>query len=153
MFGKGTLKGTVEWLIVCLGNPGDKYYNTRHNAGFLTGDFIAEKCGTSPQKTKFKSLCGDCFIGGKRALIMKPKTFMNLSVEAVVAAANFYKISVQNILVICDDVALPLGKLRVRRSGSDGGHNGLKSIIGLLGSASFPRIKIGIGGKPHPDYN
>lgn len=152
-FRKSKPIGKVEWLIVCLGNPGAKYHNTRHNAGFLEADYIAQKCGTEIKKLKFKSMCGDALISGKRVLIIKPQTFMNISGEAVSETASFYKIPTEKILVISDDSALPLGRIRIRKKGSDGGHNGLKSIILQLSSDDFPRIRIGVGDKPHPNYD
>ena len=143
--------GPPEYLIVGLGNPGLEYAQTRHNAGFMTLDLLAEREHTEIKRMKFKSLCGDAVIAGKRCLLMKPTTYMNLSGEAVGEAARFYKIPPDRVLVISDDVSLPQGKLRVRRSGSAGGHNGLKNIIAHLGTDQFPRIKVGVGGKPHPD--
>ena len=143
--------GPVEYIIAGLGNPGTKYENTRHNAGFLAIDRVAEKAGASIDRLKFKGLTGQAEVGGKRVLLLKPSTFMNLSGEAVGEAARFYKIPPDRVLVISDDVSLPQGKLRVRRSGSAGGHNGLKNIIAHLGTDQFPRIKVGVGGKPHPD--
>lgn len=142
-----------EFLIVGLGNPGDKYVTTRHNAGFMFLDYVAAKCGASINRSKFKSLCGDTVIGGKRVLLMKPQTFMNNSGEAVIEAANFYKIPPEKVVVISDDVTLDVARLRVRRKGSHGGHNGLKNIILHLGTDNFPRIKIGVGQKPHPDFD
>jgi len=144
--------GKVEWLIVCLGNPGKKYHNTRHNVGFLECDYISQKLNIKVDKLKFKSLCGDALINGKRVLVLKPQTFMNASGEAVLSAMNFYKIPMENVLVIFDDVSLEVGKLRIRKKGSDGGHNGIKSIILHSNSDNFPRIKIGVGNKPHPDF-
>lgn len=143
----------VSHLVVGLGNPGDKYFTTRHNAGFLTMDYIAQKYSAKIDRVKFKALCGEATIGGKRVLLMKPQTFMNNSGESVGEAASFYKIAPENIIVICDDVNLDVARLRVRRKGSDGGQNGMKSIINHLGSDAFPRIKIGVGQKPHPDYD
>ena len=143
----------VSHLVVGLGNPGDKYFTTRHNAGFLTMDYIAQKYSAKIDRVKFKALCGEATIAGKRVLLMKPQTFMNNSGEAVGEAASFYKIASENIIVICDDVNLDVARLRVRRKGSDGGQNGMKSIINHLGSDAFPRIKIGVGQKPHPDYD
>lgn len=143
----------VSYLIVGLGNPGDKYFLTRHNAGFLTLDYFAQKCNVKIDRLKYKSLCAEANIGGKRVLLMKPQTFMNNSGEAVAAAASFYKIPPENILVIFDDISLPVGRMRVRRNGSAGGHNGIKSIIAHLSSDAFPRIKIGVGEKPHPDFD
>lgn len=146
-------KAPVSWLIVGLGNPGDKYENTRHNAGFMTADELARRGGFSVQRVKHHALTGSAVIGGQGVLVMKPTTFMNLSGEAVGDAARFYKLPVDHVLVISDDVDLPLGKLRIRKGGSAGGHNGLKSIIQHLGTDQFPRLKIGVGGKPHPDYD
>ena len=143
----------VEWLVVGLGNPGDKYENTRHNVGFLTIDHIAEEQRVPVQKLKYRALTNTVELGGAKALLMKPVTYMNLSGEAVGEAARFYKIPPERVLVISDDVSLPIGKLRIRKGGSAGGHNGLKSIIQHLGTDQFPRIKIGVGEKPHPDYD
>ena len=143
--------GPVEWLVVGLGNPGPKYEWTRHNMGFLVIDELAERESIPVQRLKFKALTNTAVIGGRSVLLMKPTTYMNLSGEAVGQAARFYKIPPERVLVISDDVALPQGKLRVRRSGSAGGHNGLKNIIAHLGSDQFPRVKVGVGGKPHPD--
>ena len=142
-----------EFLIVGLGNPGSKYENTRHNAGFRFLDYLAGRCSCSINRSKFKSLCADTNIGGKRVILMKPQTFMNASGEAVIEAANFYKIPAEKVIVISDDVTLDVARLRVRRKGSHGGHNGLKNIILHLGTDNFPRIKIGVGQKPHPDYD
>lgn len=148
-FGKRT--GPVTWLVVGLGNPGPKYEWTRHNMGFLVIDELAERENIPVQRLKYKALTNTALIGGQSVLLMKPTTYMNLSGEAVGQAARFYKIPPERVLVISDDVALPQGKLRVRRSGSAGGHNGLKNIIAHLGTDQFPRIKVGVGGKPHPD--
>ena len=146
-------KAPVSWLVVGLGNPGGQYDDTRHNAGFSVADELARRGGFSIQRVKFKALTGAAVIGGQGALVMKPTTYMNLSGEAVGEAARFYKIAPDHVLVISDDVDLPLGKLRLRAGGSAGGHNGLKSIIQHLGSDQFPRLKVGVGGKPHPDYD
>ena len=146
-------KAPVVWLVVGLGNPGDKYENTRHNVGFLAVDELGERGNFPIQRLKHKALTNTAVIGGQGALVMKPVTFMNLSGEAVGEAARFYKIAPDHVLVISDDVDLPLGKLRIRTVGSAGGHNGLKSIIQHLGTDQFPRLKIGVGGKPHPDYD
>ena len=143
----------VSWLVVFLGNPGLKYENTRHNAGFMTADALAKDKGVNINRSKYKSLTAECSIGNERVLLMKPQTFMNLSGEAVSEAAKFYKIPAEHVLVVSDDVSLPIGKLRIRQKGSAGGHNGLKSIISLLGSDNFPRIKVGVGAPPHPDYD
>ncbi|MGM9566096.1 aminoacyl-tRNA hydrolase [Evtepia sp.] len=145
--------GPVEWLVVGLGNPGPKYEWTRHNMGFLVIDELAERERIPVQKLKYRALTNTAVIGGRSVLLMKPTTYMNLSGESVGEAARFYKIPPERVLVISDDVALPQGKLRVRRSGSAGGHNGLKNIISHLGSDQFPRIKVGVGGKPHPDHD
>lgn len=150
---KSTSGQAIEWLVVFLGNPGDKFDNTRHNAGFRAADALEKKTGERMKRIKFKALVGDFEVGGVRILAMKPQTFMNLSGEAVQEAANFYKIPTDHILVVCDDVSLDVGKLRLRRKGSAGGHNGLKNIIYLLNSDQFPRIKMGVGVKPHPDYD
>lgn len=146
-------KMPVTWLIVGLGNPGGKYEETRHNVGFMVADELGERGKFSIQKVKYHALTNTATIGGQGALVMKPTTYMNLSGEAVGEAARFYKIPPDHVLVISDDVDLPLGKLRIRTNGSAGGHNGLKSIIQHLGSDQFPRLKVGVGGKPHPDYD
>lgn len=145
--------GPVEWLVVFLGNPGSKYDNTRHNAGFRAADALERKLGVSINRLKFHALVADTECGGHRILAMKPQTFMNLSGDAVHDAASFYKIKPEHILVVCDDVTAQPGHLRLRRKGSAGGHNGLKSIIQQLGTDQFPRIKMGVGPKPHPDYD
>ena len=143
----------VTHLVVGLGNPGDKYFYTRHNAGFLAMDYISQKCGATVNRSKFKSLVGEATIAGKRVLLMKPQTLMNASGDAVIEAANFYKIPIENIIVLSDDVNLDVGRMRVRKSGSDGGQKGLRSIITRMGSDNFPRIRFGVGQKPHPDYD
>lgn len=143
----------VSWLVVGLGNPGDKYENTRHNVGFLVADELGERGGFPIQRLKFKALTHVTDVGGQKAMLMKPVTYMNLSGEAVGEAARFYKLSPQRVLVVCDDIALPPGKLRLRSQGSAGGHNGLKSIQQHLGSDQYPRLRIGVGAKPHPDYD
>jgi PTH1 family peptidyl-tRNA hydrolase len=145
--------GKPEFLIVGLGNVGIQYENTRHNAGFIEIDRLAEKYGVKINRLKFKSNCEEATISGKKCLLMKPNTYMNNSGEAVVEAMNFYKIPVENVIVIYDDISLEPGKMRIRRKGTHGGHNGIRSIIDLTGSEDFPRIKIGVGKKPHPDYN
>ena len=145
--------GSVSWLIVFLGNPGPKYECTRHNAGFMAGDALAKKLGVSINRLRFRALTAAAEINGEKVLLMKPQTFMNLSGEAVGQAARFYKIPPERVLVVSDEISLPLGKLRVRPKGSAGGHNGLKSIIASLGSDAFPRIRIGVGAPPHPDYD
>ncbi|MBQ4349083.1 MAG: aminoacyl-tRNA hydrolase [Clostridia bacterium] len=142
-----------DYMIVGLGNPGKQYESTRHNAGFICLDLLAEKYSISIKKLKFKSLLGEGRIEGKRCLLLKPQTFMNLSGEAVRDAAEFYKIPPENIIVIYDDISLDPGKLRIRRKGSDGGHNGMKNILYHLKSDGFPRIKVGVGAKPNPEYD
>ena len=137
--------GAVDWLIVGLGNPGQKYEHTRHNMGFLTVDLPAEQLNVKLNKVKFKSAYNIVRFGGQKCLVMKPQTYMNLSGEAVHEAVQFYKIPADHVLVIYDDVSLPVGKLRVRPTGSAGGHNGIKNIIAHLGTQEFPRIKIGTG--------
>ena len=143
----------AEWLVVGLGNPGEKYENTRHNVGFLTVDELAERARVPVQKLKHRALTNTLEVGSVKVLLMKPVTYMNLSGEAVGEAARFYKLPPERVLVITDDVSLPVGKLRIRKGGSAGGHNGLKSIIQHLGTDQFPRIKVGVGQKPHPDYD
>lgn len=142
----------VEYIVVGLGNPGKEYAHTRHNAGFIAVDKLAEKYNCSITKIKYKALIADCTIAGKRVLLMKPQTFMNLSGEAVTQAMNFYKIPPENVIVMFDDISLAVGKMRIRRKGSDGGQKGMRSIIELSGSQNFPRVKIGIGGKPNPKW-
>ncbi len=143
----------VEYIIVGLGNPGIQYARTRHNAGFICIDAIAEKYSARIDRAKYKALTSEAVISGKRVLLMKPQTFMNLSGEAVGEAARFYKIEPSHIIVLSDDISLDVGKLRVRRKGSAGGHNGLKSINEHIGSEEYPRLKIGVGKKPHPEYD
>ena len=149
----GAKSAAVDWLVVGLGNPGSKYEHTRHNMGFLTVDLLAEQAGVKLNKVKFKSAYNILRFAGAKCLVMKPQTYMNLSGEAVREAVQFYKLPADRVLVIYDDVSLPVGRLRLRRSGSAGGHNGLRSIIGQLHSDQFPRLKIGVGQKPHPDYD
>ena len=144
---------SIEYLIVGLGNPGRQYEGTRHNAGFISLDYIAGELGVKVNRIKFKSTVGEARISGKRCLLMKPSTFMNLSGQAVTEAMRFYKIPPERTLIIFDDISLDAGAMRVRRKGSDGGHNGMKNIIYLSGSDAFPRIKVGVGKKPHPDYD
>ena len=142
-----------DTLIVGLGNPGAKYEFTRHNAGFLCLDYFAEAERLCVNRLKFHALTGEARLGDHRCLLMKPQTYMNLSGDAVGEAARFYKIPPERVIVLFDDISLDVGRMRIRRKGSDGGHNGIKSIIAALGSADFPRIKIGVGAKPHPDYD
>ena len=145
--------GVYEYLIVGLGNPGKKYEGTRHNAGFICLDLFSEKENIKIDRLKFKSLIGDARIKGKRCLLMKPQTLMNLSGEAVRDACAFYKIPPERVIVIFDDISLEPGKMRIRRKGSDGGHNGIKNIIYHLNNDRFPRIKVGVGAKPNPEYD
>ena len=147
------MQGKLTWIVAGLGNPGLEYENTRHNAGFLTMDELAKQCGVKLDQMKFKSDCGEAMLGEVRCLLMKPTTYMNLSGDAIAAAANFYKIPPEQVLVIYDDISLPPGKLRLRRKGSAGGHNGIKSIIAQLGTEEFPRIRVGVGAKPNPQYD
>ena len=144
--------GGVQWLLVCLGNPGKQYESTRHNIGFLAADELQRRTGAKFNKLRFRALTGEVTLGGKRVLVVKPQTYMNLSGEAVKLAGGFYKIPPERILVISDDVSLPLGKLRIRAGGSAGGHNGLKIIIAHLGTDQFPRIRVGVGAPTHPEY-
>ena len=145
---KEALSSSVEYIVVGLGNSGTKYENTRHNAGFITVDALADKLGVRIDRIKYKSLVTTCTIGDKKVLLMKPSTYMNNSGLAVVEAMNFYKVKPENVIVIFDDISLDVGKMRIRRKGSDGGHNGIKNIIYLSGSDQFPRIKMGVGHKP-----
>ena len=145
--------GGYSWLAVFLGNPGARYAGTRHNAGFMAADALAKAEGLRVDRLRFHALTGELRLGDQRVLVMKPQTYMNLSGEAVGAAARFYKIPSERVLVVSDEVSLPVGRLRVRPKGSAGGHNGLKSIIEALGSDAFPRIRIGVGAPPHPDYD
>ena len=145
--------GGIEYLIVGLGNPDKKYENTRHNCGWMAIDHLADKLGCKVNKIKFKSFVGECRINNKRAMLMKPTTYMNNSGQAVVEAMNFYKLPPENVIVIFDDISLDVGKMRIRQKGSDGGQKGMRSIIYLSGKDTFPRIKIGIGAKPNPDWD
>lgn len=143
----------ISFIIAGLGNPGGDYTFTRHNAGFLAVDYFSEKYNFRVDRSRFRSLVGELTIAGRRGLVMKPQTYMNNSGEAIRDAADFYKLAPESIIVFCDDISLAPGKIRVRRKGSDGGHNGLKSIIYQLGSDEFPRVRLGVGAKPHPDYD
>ena len=145
--------GAVDWLIVGLGNPGQKYEHTRHNMGFLTVDLLAEQLNVKLNKVKFKSAYNIVRFGGQKCLVMKPQTYMNLSGDSIAPLAGFFKIPADHVIVLCDDITQAPGKLRIRPSGSAGGHNGLKSIIARLGGENFPRIRIGVGAKPRPDYD
>ena len=143
---------TYQWLLVCLGNPGKEYETTRHNVGFMAADELARRENVKINKLRYRALTGDVRLGGQRVLVIKPQTYMNLSGEAVKLAGGFYKIPPDHVLVISDDVALPLGKLRIRAGGSAGGHNGLKNIIAHLGTDQFPRIRVGVGAPAHPEH-
>lgn len=145
--------GNIDFLVVGLGNPEKKYEKTRHNAGFMAIDYLAERLSVKVDRIKFSALVGEAVICGKRVLLMKPQTSMNLSGNAVLEAARFYKIEPENVIVFSDDITLDVGRLRVRRKGTHGGHNGLRSIEAKLSSQEYQRIKIGIGAKPHPDYD
>ncbi len=140
-------------LIVGLGNPGKEYENTRHNTGFKCLDLVSNKLGVSVNRKAFNALIGKTTYKGEQVILMKPQTYMNLSGEAAAQAAKFYKIPPERVLVVSDETALPIGKLRVRSKGSAGGHNGLKSLISCLGTEEFPRIRLGVGAPPHPDYD
>lgn len=145
--------GNIDFLVVGLGNPEKKYEKTRHNAGFMAIDYLAERLSVKVDRIKFSALVGEAVICGKRVLLMKPQTSMNLSGNAVIEAVRFYKIEPENVIVFSDDITLDVGRLRVRRKGTHGGHNGLRSIEAKLSSQEYQRIKIGIGAKPHPDYD
>lgn len=147
------VSGPVEFIIAGLGNPGKEYELTRHNAGFLTLDILANREGFTTDRIKYKSVCADVMINGHRCLVMRPQTYMNNSGEAIKEAASFYKIPPERCIVIFDDIDIAPGALRIKKKGSAGTHNGIKSIIAHLGSDNFPRIKIGVGSKPHPDYD
>lgn len=148
-----TSAGPVEWMLVGLGNPGEEYRNTRHNAGFLTIDALADSLGVHIDRMRFHALTAEVMLAGKKVLLLKPMTLMNFSGNAVAEAARFYKLPLDRILVISDDINLDVAKLRLRPSGSDGGQRGLKSIIASMGSNAFPRLRVGVGAKPHPDYD
>ena len=150
MFGKKDLN---QWLIVGLGNPGPEYAKTRHNCGFRALDILAKKLGCRVDKGKFQGLYNQVSYGENKLFLLKPQTYMNLSGNSVKQLASFYHIPPQHIIVMYDDISLEPGRLRIRADGSAGGHNGIKSIIGCLGGQDFPRVKIGVGAKPHPDYD
>ena len=143
----------VSWLVVFLGNPGLRYEGTRHNAGFMTGDAFARKNKVAINRARFQALTASCRVGGESVLLMKPQTYMNNSGEAVAKAARFYKVVPSHVLVVSDEMSLPVGAVRVRPKGSAGGHNGLKSIIEALGTEDFPRIRLGVGSPTHADYD
>ena len=146
-------KNGVSWLVAFLGNPGPRYEGTRHNAGFMAADALAKAKGLRIDRARFRALTATCELGGDKVLLLKPQTYMNLSGEAVSQAARFYKLDPAHVLVVSDETALALGRLRIRQKGSAGGHNGLKNIIACLGTEAFPRIRIGVGAPPHPDYD
>ena len=146
-------KQDAVWLIVGLGNPGAEYARTRHNTGFLALDELAGMLGVKVERSRFRALTGTASYRGNKLILLKPQTYMNASGMAVEPAAHFYKVPPERVLVIFDDISLPVGRIRVRKDGSAGGHNGLKSIIHELGSENFPRVKVGVGAKPHPDYD
>lgn len=150
---KKSFASNFDMMIVGLGNPGIEYDGTRHNIGFAAMDALCAKYECSCKKMKFDAYMGDAVIAKKRVLLLKPLTYMNNSGRAVLAAAQFYKIPLENILVMYDDISLAPGTVRIRRQGSAGGHNGIKDIIEVFGKDNFPRIKIGVGAKPHPDYD
>ena len=146
-------RSSETWLIVGLGNPGREYEKTRHNAGFRAMDILAQKLGCKPDKLKYQGLYCQVNYQGKKLLLLKPQTFMNLSGRSVAPLASFFKVPAKDIIVMFDDISLPPGRLRIRADGSAGGHNGIKSIIAELGNQDFPRVKIGVGAKPHPDFD
>ncbi len=146
-------RGKIEYVIAGLGNPELEYENTRHNAGFIVLDMLAKQCGEEINRMQFKGRTADVMLGDKRCLLLKPTTYMNNSGESIVQALEFYKLDVSSLIVVCDDISLDVGRLRIRRKGSHGGHNGLRSICELTGSDSYERIKMGVGKKPHPDYD
>ncbi len=146
-------RASACWLIVGLGNPGSAYTGTRHNAGFRALDCLAKQLDCRVEQGKFQALLGQSVVCGQKVALLKPQTYMNLSGDAVAQAARYYQIPPERVLVLFDDISLEPGRLRVRADGSAGGHNGIKSIIARLGSQSFPRVKIGVGAKPHPDYD
>jgi PTH1 family peptidyl-tRNA hydrolase len=146
-------KAPVSWIAVFLGNPGLRYDNTRHNAGFITADIIAKEIGAKINRAGFSALTAVVKLGNEQILMLKPQTYMNLSGNSVRQAMRYYKLPLEKVVVISDDVSLPPGKLRVRRRGSAGGHNGLKDIIAKCGGEDFPRVRIGVGAPPHEDYD
>ena len=146
-------RSNYDWMIVGLGNPGQQYASTRHNTGFMTLDLLAQRLQVKVSKERFRALTAQAVYEGQKLLLVKPQTYMNASGLSVEPAAHYYKLPPERILVLFDDISLPVGKLRIRKNGSAGGHNGLKSLISSLGSDQFPRVKIGVGAKPHPDYD
>ena len=146
-------RSNYDWMIVGLGNPGQQYASTRHNTGFMTLDLLAQRLQVKVSKERFQAQTAQAVYEGQKLLLVKPQTYMNASGLSVEPAAHYYKLPPERIIVLFDDISLPVGKLRIRKNGSAGGHNGLKSIISCLGSDQFPRVKIGVGAKPHPDYD
>ena len=144
-------KNQENWLIVGLGNPGAQYARTRHNCGFRAIDVLADKLGCKVDKAKFQGLYGQTVVGGRKVYLLKPQTYMNLSGQSVLQLSAYFNIPPQRIIVLFDDISLAPGRLRIRADGSAGGHNGIKSIIAQVGSQDFPRVKIGVGGKPDPN--
>jgi len=149
----GRRSASASWIVVFLGNPGSRYDNTRHNAGFMTADVIEKNANNKINRIKFNALTAIMTYGGERVFMLKPQTFMNLSGNAAKQAMNYYNVPLEHVIVVSDDVSLPIGKLRIRRSGSSGGHNGLKDIISKCGGDAFPRVKIGVGAPPHVGYD
>ena len=141
------------YLVAGLGNPGKQYDMTRHNIGFHTIDYIADELGVKIKKLKYKSIYGECDINGEKVILVKPQTYMNLSGESISEFVKFFKIPTENVIIISDDIALETGRIRIRKKGSAGGHNGLKNIIYMLNSENFNRIRIGVGAPTHPDYD
>ena len=150
MFGK---KPTDAWLIVGLGNPGKDYARSRHNAGWRALDILAQNLGCKVDKGKFQGLYGQCNWEGRKLLLLKPQTYMNLSGKSVLQLSAYFQVPPQRIIVLFDDISLEPGRLRIRSDGSAGGHNGIKSIIAEVGSQAFPRVKIGVGGKQNPEQD
>lgn len=146
-------KSNYDWMIVGLGNPGLQYEATRHNVGFMAADLFYKENSGGPKKHKFEAEYGECKLGNNKVLVVKPQTYMNNSGKAVTAICSFFKIPLERVIIISDDVSLDVGKIRLRRKGSHGGHNGLRDIFELLGTDDIMRIKIGVGKKPHPDYD
>ena len=146
-------RSNYDWMIVGLGNPGQQYASTRHNTGFMTLDLLAQRLQVNVSKERFQAQTAQAVYDGQKLLLGEPQTYMNASGLSVEPAAHYYKLPPERIIVLFDDISLPVGKLRIRKSGSAGGHNGLKSLISSLGSDQFPRVKIGVGAKPHPDYD
>ncbi|MGI6029984.1 MAG: aminoacyl-tRNA hydrolase [Eubacteriales bacterium] len=140
-------------IVVGLGNPGREYQYTRHNIGFWVIDYIADRMGCKVDRVKFRGLYGECRMGTEKVLLLKPQTYMNLSGECIRDAVEYYKLTMEDVIVVYDDISMEVGSLRIREKGSAGGHNGIKSIIYQTRSDQFPRVKVGVGGKPHPDYD